>query len=75
MKMLLYAGLLLIVLGVASLVVPIPRSQTQGIKIGDTSIGVQRSHNELVSPILSAVLIAGGIAVTVAGARTRLYPK
>ena len=34
MKMLLFAGLLLIVLGVASLVVPIPRSETEGIKIG-----------------------------------------
>jgi hypothetical protein len=71
MKMLLFAGLLLIVLGVASLVVPIPRSQTEGIKIGDTNIGVQTSHSERVSPVLSAVLIAGGIAFAFAGTRTR----
>jgi hypothetical protein len=69
--MLLFAGLLLIVLGVASLVVPIPRSQTEGIKIGDTNIGVQTSHSERVSPVLSAVLIAGGIAFAFAGTRTR----
>jgi hypothetical protein len=69
--MLLFAGLLLIVLGVASLVVPIPRSQTEGIKIGDTNIGVQTSHSERVSPVLSAVLIAGGIAFACAGTRTR----
>jgi hypothetical protein len=70
MKILLFAGLLLVVLGVASLVVPIPRSETQGIKVGDTNIGVQTSHSERVSPIISAVLIAGGIALTIAGARS-----
>jgi hypothetical protein len=71
MRMLLYAGLLLIVLGIASLVVPIPSSEKQGIKIGETNIGVQTSHSERVSPIISAVLIAGGIALAIAGARTR----
>jgi hypothetical protein len=72
MKPLLLAGLLLVVLGIASLVVPIPRSEKQGIKIGDTNIGVQTSHSERVSPIISAVLIAGGIALTIAGARAPL---
>ena len=71
MKILLFAGLLMIVLGIASLIVPIPHSETQGIKAGDISIGVQTSHSERVSPIISAVLIAGGIALTIAGARTR----
>jgi hypothetical protein len=66
----LFAGLLLVVLGIASLVVPIPRSETQGIKVGDTNIGVQTSHSERVSPIISAVLIAGGIALAIAGTRT-----
>ncbi|HEX7425246.1 MAG TPA: hypothetical protein VF311_15365 [Terriglobales bacterium] len=72
MKMLLFAGLLLVVLGIASLVVPIPRTETQGIKVGDTNFGVQTSHSERVSPIISVVLIAGGIALSIAGARTRL---
>jgi hypothetical protein len=71
MKTFLFAGLLLVVLGIASLVVPIPRSETQGIKVGDTNIGVQTSRSERVSPIISAVLIAGGIALAIAGARTR----
>jgi hypothetical protein len=69
--MLLIAGLLLIVLGIASLVVPIPRSESQGLKIGDANIGVQTTHSERVSPVISAVLIAGGIALTIAGARTK----
>ena len=71
MKMMLYAGLILIVLGIASLIVPIPRSENEGIKIGDTNIGVQTSHSERVSPVISAVLIAGGIALAIAGARGR----
>ncbi len=62
LKILLFAGLLLVVLGIASLVVPVPHSETQRIKAGDINIGAQTSHSERVSPIMSAVLIAGGIA-------------
>lgn len=75
MKMLLYAGLVLLVLGIGSLVVPIPRNETEGIKIGDANIGVQTSHSERVSPVVSAVLIAGGIALAIAGARSQAPGK
>jgi hypothetical protein len=71
MKMLLFAGLLLIVLGIASLVVPVPHRETEGIKVGNTKFGVQTSHSERVSPVISVVLIAGGIALSIAGARSR----
>ena len=69
MKILLFAGLLLVVLGIASLIVPVPRTETHGIKAGNLNIGVQTSNSERVSPIVSVVLIAGGIALTIAGAR------
>jgi hypothetical protein len=71
MKILLYAGIVLIVLGVASLVVPIPHTQAEGVKIGGASLGVQTTHSERVSPIVSVVLIAGGIALSIGGARSR----
>ncbi|MFY9905752.1 MAG: hypothetical protein WBX02_00125 [Terriglobales bacterium] len=71
MKTLLYVGLILIVLGGASLVVPIPHTQTEGIKVGGANLGVQTTHSERVSPIISAVLIAGGIALSIGGARSR----
>jgi hypothetical protein len=71
MKILLYVGLILVVLGIASLVVPIPHTQTQGIKVGDTNLGVQTTHSERVAPVISVVLIAGGIALSIAGARAR----
>jgi hypothetical protein len=70
MKILLFAGLLVVVLGIASLIVPVPRTETHGIKAGNMNIGVQTSESERVSPIVSVVLIAGGIALTIAGART-----
>jgi hypothetical protein len=70
LKSLLVAGVLLVVLGIASLVAPIPHSEMQGIKAGDMNIGVETSHSGRVSPIMSAALIAGGIALAIAGART-----
>jgi len=73
MRILLYLGLLLIVLGIVSLVVPIPRTETQGIKIGAANLGVQTSHSERVSPVISVVLVAGGIVLSIAGSRTRSY--
>jgi hypothetical protein len=71
MKILLYAGLLLVVLGIASLIVPIPHTETEGIKVGNSHFGVQTSHSERVSPIISVILIAGGIALGIAGSRSR----
>jgi hypothetical protein len=71
MKILLFAGLLLVVLGVASLVVPIPHSETEGIKVGGANFGIQTRHSERVSPVISIVLIAGGIALSIAGTRTQ----
>lgn len=70
MKILLFAGLLVVVLGIASLIVPVPQTETHGIKAGDVNIGVQTHHSERVSPIVSVVLIAGGIVLTISGART-----
>jgi hypothetical protein len=71
MKVMLFAGLTLLVLGIASLLVPIPHTEKHGIKAGDVNIGVETTQSVRVSPIISAALIAGGIALTVAGARTR----
>lgn len=71
MKVLLYAGLLLIALGIASLVVPIPHTETEGIKVGKNELGIQTHHSERVSPVISVVLIGGGIVLSIAGARSR----
>jgi len=71
MKLIFIVGIVLVVLGIASLLVPIPHSENHGVKIGDTNVGITTTHNERVSPIISAVLIVGGLGAMVFGSRTR----
>jgi len=69
MKALMVVGILLVALGIASLFVPIPHNENKGINAGDVHIGVQVRREEKVSPIVSAVLIVGGIGLMIAGSR------
>ena len=71
MKNLIYVDVLLLVLGIASLIIPIRSTETQGIKAGDISFGVQTTHSERVSPIISMALIGGGILMAIAGVRAK----
>jgi hypothetical protein len=57
MKVLFGVALVVLVLGIASFFIPIPRHETEGFKAGDVNIGVELRHNEHVSPIVSTVLI------------------
>ncbi len=67
MKSLLWIGLVVLVLGLASMVVPIPRTGGGSIEVGDVSIGVETQHKEKISPIISAVMILGGAGIMIAG--------
>jgi hypothetical protein len=71
MKPLLWVGLVVLALGVASLFVALPRRENKGVKIGDVNVGVQVQHSERVSPVVSAVLVAAGAGLLIAGARRR----
>jgi hypothetical protein len=64
-----------LVLGIASLLVLIPHTEKHGIKAGDLNIDVETTQSGRVSPIISVVLTAGGIALTVGGARMRSSRK
>jgi hypothetical protein len=67
MKALLWVGLVLLVLGVLSLFVPIPRKERAGIEAGGISVGVTPGQKEKVSPIISGVLILAGAGMMIAG--------
>jgi hypothetical protein len=69
MRALLVIGVILVVLGVVSLFVPIPRQESHGVEAGDVKIGVQTRTEEKVSPIISAALIVAGGVMAVAGSR------
>lgn len=71
MRVLLGVGVLLLLLGGLSLFVPIPRSERQGFKLGGVSLGVETHHDEKVSPIVSALMILGGVALIIAGRANR----
>jgi hypothetical protein len=69
MKLLFGVGLLLIVLGIASFFIPIPRNERKGLKADNVDIGVEVRHNEHVSPIVSTVLVVAGAGMMIAGSR------
>ena len=70
MKALFGIGLVLLILGVVSLFVPIPQRERHGLSVGDVSVGITTRHDEKVSPVVSAVLILGGVGMLIA-ARVR----
>jgi hypothetical protein len=69
MKALFRIGLITLILGIVSLVVPIPRNEREGVTVGGVSLGVETRHKEKVSPALSGVMILGGLGAMAAGKR------
>ncbi len=69
MRGLFWAGLVIFLLGIASFFVPVPHNEKHGIQAGSVSIGVQTHENERVPPYVSAILLAGGVAMMIAGGR------
>jgi len=67
MKALFWIGMVVLILGIVSLFVPIPRNEWEGFKAGGVSVGVETRHQEKVSPFLSAVMLLGGVGTMVAG--------
>ena len=69
MKASLVIGLIVLVLGIVSLFVPVPRHESEGIRAGDVSIGVQIKHEEKVPVWVSGLLIGGGLGIIALGSR------
>jgi hypothetical protein len=67
MKAVFWIGMVVLILGIVSLVVPIPRNEREGFKVGGMSVGVETRHEEKVSPFVSAVMILGGVGAMVIG--------
>lgn len=67
MKALFWIGLAALVLGLVLLVVPIPRTERGGIRVGDMSVGVETQHQDKVPAIVCAVIILGGAGMMIVG--------
>jgi len=69
MKALPLVGVLLLVLGVLSFVVPVPHRENHGVKIGDAKFSVETENSEKLPPAAGIVLLAGGVVALVLGLR------
>jgi hypothetical protein len=67
MKALFWIGLVMLILGVASLVLPIPHNVREGFTVGGVSLGVETQREERVSPIVSAAMILDECGAMAAG--------
>ena len=71
MKALVWIGLLLVIIGVASFFVAVPGREKHGVKIGDTTLGVETQTSDKLPPAISGLLVAGGIVLMIVGGRQR----
>jgi hypothetical protein len=71
MKALFFVGLFVLILGIASLIVPIPSSERDGVSVGGLSLEVETRSEEKISPVLSGVMILGGLGAMVAGKKRK----
>jgi hypothetical protein len=69
MKALPLVGVLLLVLGVLSFVVPIPHREDHRLKIGDAKISVETESSDKLPPAVGVVFLAGGVVALVLGLR------
>ena len=69
MKALPLVGVVLLVLGILSFIVPVPHNENHGVKFGDAKISVQTQSSEKLPPAVGIILIAGGVFALIAGLR------
>jgi hypothetical protein len=69
MKNVVVIGVVLLILGFMSFVVPIPHNENHGVKVGDTKIGIQTQSSEKLPLAVGIVLLVGGVLALVVGAR------
>jgi hypothetical protein len=69
MKALPIVGILLIVLGVVSFIVPLPHREKHGVKIGDAQFSIQTENSERLPPMVGIILVGGGVIALIVGLR------
>jgi len=62
-------GILLLVLGVLSFLVPVPHRERHGFSIGDAKFSVQTEHSEKLPPAVGITLVAAGAIARLVGGR------
>ena len=69
MRAVFWIGVVILALGIASFFVPVPHNQTHELSAGKFSIGVRTHSSSRVPLYVSAILLAGGVSMVIAGGR------
>ena len=69
MRPLFVIGLIVLVLGIFSFVVPIPMSHSHEAKVGDATIGITTHSSEKLPPYVGGILCVAGVVLLIAGSR------
>jgi hypothetical protein len=64
------AGVLLLVLGILSFVVPFPSYHHHGVDVGDAHVGITTKHDQKVPPVLGVVLVIVGAGLLITGSKS-----
>lgn len=70
MKALMIIGVVVVVLGVLSFVVPFPHSEHHGVSVGDAHVGITTHDDEKVPPAVSILLVVVGAGLMIAGRKS-----
>jgi hypothetical protein len=71
MKPLLWIGLIVFALGIASFFVPFPQREKQTLHAGGMSMGIETTHSQTLPPTASLVMMIGGLGMAAAGGLLR----
>jgi hypothetical protein len=69
MKILPLLGVLLLILGALSFVIPVPHRDTHNLSIGDAKFSLQTENREKLPPAVGIILLGGGVLSLVLGLR------
>jgi len=69
MRPLAIIGIIVLVLGILSFVVPVPRSERHGVNLGDASVSVTTHHDQMLPPAVGGVLCLVGAGLLIMGFR------
>jgi hypothetical protein len=75
MKALLWVGVMLVVLGIASFFVPIPQRETDTMRAGGISVGVETTHSHTLPVAASVAMVVGGSIMAAAAGGLRRKGK
>ena len=67
MKGLMVIGLIIVVLGILSFLIPVPHTEHHGVDAGDIHVGVNTHHDDMLPPYVGVGLIVVGAGLMIVG--------